>query len=215
MLKKIIIKFTLILAVKLDNFIYRVITKLAIIDNNGVHPKHEILRYGDFFLKNIVAGDRVLDVGCAKGEVAFLVSNVAKEVVGIDINSEKIIQAKKSRIKNNIEYVVGDVTLYNFNGKFDKIILSNVLEHIDKRIEFLTKLHNLGNTILLRVPMLDRDWLSVYKKNKGFEYRLDRTHYIEYTIKSITNESELSDWYLEKYSVQFGELWGILKENNH
>jgi SAM-dependent methyltransferase len=195
----------------LDNLCYRMITKIAIIDNDGAHPKHRILDYHSFFSLHLLQTDTVLDVGCGNGSVAFDVALVAKEVVGIDIDKKNIENAKRTNSRANITYLIGDATTYPFAEKFDKIILSNVLEHIENRIDFLKKLHNISDTILLRIPMIDRDWVTVYKKEKGLEYRLDSTHFVEYTLNNLKDELIKSHWDIEIYSIQFGEFWGVLK----
>jgi SAM-dependent methyltransferase len=187
------------------------ITKIAIIDNDGAHPKHRILDYHSFFSLHLLQTDTVLDVGCGNGSVAFDVALVAKEVVGIDIDKKNIENAKRTNSRANITYLIGDATTYPFAEKFDKIILSNVLEHIENRIDFLKKLHNISDTILLRIPMIDRDWVTVYKKEKGLEYRLDSTHFVEYTLNNLKDELIKSHWDIEIYSIQFGEFWGVLK----
>ncbi|PLX28262.1 hypothetical protein C0581_02910 [Candidatus Parcubacteria bacterium] len=196
----------------LDNVVYKIISKLAIKDNGGTHPKHYILKYHDFFSDHTDISDTVLDIGCGKGENAFDVAKKVKSVTAIDIKEQNIEYAKKHYGRENIDFVIGDVLTYNFNKKFDKIVFSNVLEHIEDRVNFLKKLHDLSDTILLRVPMLDRDWLVVYKKEKGFEYRLDPTHYIEYTLNSLRKELDESGWNIDSHSVQFGEFWGVIKK---
>ncbi len=212
---KIIRDLSLNLFVYLDNFSYKVLTKLAIIDNSGTHPKHKILGYHKFFKDNIEQGDRIVDIGCGKGENAYDISSKAKQVIAIDIREKSITYAKEHYTRENLEYIVGDVLTYNFENKFDKIVFSNVLEHIKDRVAFLRHLHNVSDVILLRVPMIDRDWLTVYKKEKGFEYRLDPTHYIEYTMDELRKELAESSWEVEKYSIQFGECWAVLKNKTY
>jgi|SRR3989339_43915 len=207
------INFLLKFFVLVHNQAYRVITKLAVKRNHGLHPKHQILRYSQFFLDNINSSNQILDIGCGNGQVAYELAQKAQTVVGIDKNEKNIQYAKIHFRRANLQFIEGDALAYKFINQFDQVVLSNVLEHISDRIAFLQGLHSLTNVILLRVPMLDRDWLAVYKKELGLEYRLDRTHYIEYTIKSLTNELKLSGWHLDNYSIQFGELWGVLKEN--
>lgn len=175
----------------------------------GIHPKHRLMRYHDFFLNNINPGDTVLDIGCGNGYNTYKIAGKAKSVVGIDIDEDNIRLARRNFKKDNIEYIRGDATSYNFNKKFDVIILSNVLEHIEDRIKFLKKVRNLGKKILIRVPLFDRSWLVLFKKEFDVEYRLDSTHYIEYTVKSFLDELKDSGIEDVSYSVHFGEIWAV------
>ena len=204
-------KFLLKIFVNLHNISYKVISKLAIKLNNGVHPKHKILDYHKFFVDNVDKNDNIIDVGCGKGNNAYDIASKAKHVVAIDIKEANIKYAKKHHHRENLDYIVGDVLLYDFNQKFDKIVFSNVLEHIEDRVGFLQKLHKISNIMLLRVPLLDRDWLTIYKKQAGLEYRLDQTHYIEYTISTLKDELSRSGWSIRSHSIQFGEFWGVIK----
>jgi SAM-dependent methyltransferase len=170
------------------------------------------MKYHDFFVENVLPTDSVLDLGCGDGSLTRDVAGKAHQVIGIDIKEANIEKAKANCQKENAKFIVGDATTYAFDDKFDKIILSNVLEHIDHRIEFLKSLHKLSDTILLRVPMLDRDWLVVYKKQKGLEYRLDKTHFIEYTLESLNQELSSAGWQLKNHTRQFGELWGVVEK---
>jgi hypothetical protein len=42
--------------------------------------------------------------------------------------------------------------------------------------------------LLIRVPVIDRDWIVVIKKELGLEYRLENTHFTEYTFKEFLQE---------------------------
>lgn len=213
-LKNIMIKLCLIILVYLHNISYKLISKFAIIENNGTHPKHALMNYHQFFVDHMDGTDVVLDIGCGSGENAFDISQKAKEVYAIDYVEKKIRNAEKKYAKHNLHFIYGDVLKYNFQRSFDKIVLSNVLEHIESRIDFLSGLQNISNTILLRIPMRDRDWLTVYKKDHGFEYRLDPTHFIEYTLNDLKQELLESGWGIVEYSIQFGEFWGVIKRND-
>ena len=37
------------------------------LEPDGLHPKHRIVRYRNFFLDHVQATDSVLDIGCGKG----------------------------------------------------------------------------------------------------------------------------------------------------
>ena len=59
--------------------------------------------------------------------------------------------------------------------------------------------------------MIDRSWLVLYKKELGIEYRLDKTHYIEYTIDDFKRELEDAELELVDFSIRFGEIWAIAR----
>jgi 2-polyprenyl-3-methyl-5-hydroxy-6-metoxy-1,4-benzoquinol methylase len=138
------------------------------------------MNYHKFFVDNVSENDTVLDIVCGNGALTYDVAGKAKKVVGIDLNEKNSTIAKNRYSKENIEYIIGDALTDLPNGKFDVIILSNVLEHIDKRVELLMSAKKLASKFLIRVPMLNRSWIDVYKKEPGLEYRLDTTHFIEY-----------------------------------
>lgn len=195
--------------VRLNNFSYHMISFFS--SYTGLHPKHAILNYHQFFLDNILPTDRVLDVGCGKGEVARSVAKKAQRVVGIDIVPKSIAVAAASGTPANLSFLVGDATSDTFGETFDVVIISNVLEHIKDRVSFLKKLRAVAPTILIRVPMLTRDWLAVYKKQEGFEYRLDDTHYIEYDVPTFMAEMAAAELTVSHYHVNFGELYAVAR----
>ncbi len=195
----------------INNFSYKTLSFLAVKENNGIHPKHQILNYHQFFIDNIGPDDKVLDIGCGNGACAFDLAKKARKVVGIDISKKNIEAARKKFNSKNLEYILGDATSYDFNGKFDAIVLSNVLEHIDKRVEFLEKIKNLAPKILIRVPLITRDWLSTYKKEKGLSYKLDPTHFIEYTEENLGEEINKAGIKIENLYIKFGEAYCVAK----
>ncbi|TSC53127.1 MAG: type 12 methyltransferase [Parcubacteria group bacterium LiPW_72] len=211
MRKKILPKFILKMLLITDNFIYRLISETVVKFNHGEHPKHRIMRYHQFFLNHILEGSRVLDLGCGNGALTRDLAEKAKYILAIDFNEKNIAWAKKNYNAPNIEYREGNITHIENRQKFDFIILSNVLEHIEKRTDFLKKIKILAPKILIRVPMINRDWITLYKKELGIEWRLDKTHFIEYTLKSFENELQKAGLIIENYSIQFGEIWTVVQ----
>jgi 2-polyprenyl-3-methyl-5-hydroxy-6-metoxy-1,4-benzoquinol methylase len=191
---------------KLHNFVYKLNSFLAIKSEGGKHPKHRILNYHQFFLNNITQGSSVLDIGCSSGDLTFDLAKKANKVIGIDLNEKYLEKAKEKNRADNINYVLGDATSYDFKEKFDFIVLSNVLEHIENRVEFLKKIRPLSAKFLIRVPMINRDWITLYKKEIGVEYRLDKGHFIEYTLQGLQKELETSGYKIDNYLIEFGEI---------
>lgn len=204
-------KILLKLALKLHSFSYKLISYLAIKNENGLHPKHRLIGYHEFFTNNISSSDRVLDIGCGNGSLAKDIAGKAKTVLGVDIDPNLIEKAKRKNPAPNLEYRALDATKDLSNEKFDVIVMSNVLEHIDKRVEFLKGIHGLADKYLFRVPMVDREWVTLLKKELGLDYRLDTTHFTEFTFAQFKDEFEKAGYTIESHSVQFGEIWAIIR----
>ena len=210
-MKHKIIKSVLKCLLIMDNFVYSLISKYSVKLERGLHPKHRLTKYHEFFLKNINNSDSVLDIGCGNGYNTSRLAEKAARVTGIDIDADNISVAKQKYHMDNIEYITGDATSYLFNEKFDVIILSNVLEHIEERVGFLRKVKGLGSKILIRVPMLDREWKVLYKKEFGIEYRLDKTHVTEYTFQELVKELRDAGLKIHEYTIRFGEIWAAAR----
>ncbi len=213
-LKKILsLKPILLFLLKLDNFIYKLITISSIENNGGVHPKHKIINYEDWFIKNINEDDHILDIGSNLGKMAINMSKKCKRVSGIEINQASVKIAKeKANEKTN--FFASDATLFNFESieSVDCITMSNVLEHIENRESFLRLLIKNVNWVegpkfLIRVPLIDREWISPFKKNLNIEWRLDRTHFIEYTEASFKEELYKCGLQVIFMEIRFGELY--------
>lgn len=207
---KVFYKICLKLALKLHSFSYKLISYLAIKYENGLHPKHRLIGYHEFFTDNIGSEDKVLDIGCGNGSLAKDIAKVAKSVLGVDIDDKLIEKAKKKNGAPNLEYKALDATKDLSDQKFDVIVMSNVLEHIEYRVDFLKKIKPLANKFLFRVPMIDREWVTLYKKEFGMDYRLDTTHFTEFTFAQFKDEFEKAGYRIENHTVQFGEIWAVI-----
>ncbi len=178
---------------------------------NGVHTKHKHIKYHDFFIKNIPFGSRVLDVGCGIGALAYdIVCNVSDvKLYGIDINPDNIKKAENEFKHENVIYIIGNALTDLPEEEFDIIILSNVLEHIEQRIDFLKELNKKYNPkkFLIRVPIFERDWRVPLKKEMCIDYRLDNTHFIEYLQEEFFNEIKQAELNVNNYKINWGEIW--------
>ncbi len=179
------------------------------LEPNGLHPKHRILDYHQWFSSKIRHHWEVLDIGCGNGALARDLIHSCERIVGIDIDPEKIKEARELNRSNNIEFLVGDATVYPFNRQFDAVIFSNVLEHIKNRVPFLRNISRYSDRFLFRVPMIDRDWITLYKKERGLPYLLDSSHHIEYSFNSFSREMDSAGLSIIEYRLRYGELYTV------
>jgi len=207
-------KLTMVLIkilLRVHSFSYRAVGFLAATPAEGnLHPKHRIMNYHAFFVDNVNEDDTVLDIGCGNGALTYDVAKKAGQVVGIDLNEKSISLARQRYSRGNIGYICGNVLNDLPDERFDVVILSNVLEHIDERVKFLKRLREMAPQFLIRVPMINRDWITLYKKEVGLDYRLDKDHYIEYTLETFEYELSKAGLQIQEYGIQFGEIWAAV-----
>jgi ubiquinone/menaquinone biosynthesis C-methylase UbiE len=179
----------------------------------GVHVKHRLMRYHDFFVSRVSDGDRVLDIGCGYGAVAHSVaSRSGAVVVGVDSNPDNIGKARRLFPHERLTFVVGTAPTSLPAGPFDSIILSNVLEHIEHRTEFLRTIQDalLPSQWLIRVPMFTRDWRPALRQELGMFAFSDPTHFTEYTEASFASEMAASNLDIRHLQVNWGEIWAVV-----
>jgi SAM-dependent methyltransferase len=206
-------RFALKTLLKMDNWIYYLVGKEATHLNKGIHPKHRYLGYHDFFIKHIQSQERVLDIGCGNGVVALeIAQQTGAKVTGIDSEPTKIEEAKRRDTESIVNFITGDVLKNLPEGKFEVAILSNVLEHLPSRVDFLKSLVLAvqPSRLLIRVPLFDRDWRVPLKKELGVEWRLDPTHQIEYTLETFSSEMKAAHLAIDLIEVRWGEIWAKL-----
>jgi 2-polyprenyl-3-methyl-5-hydroxy-6-metoxy-1,4-benzoquinol methylase len=193
----------------LQDDLMRELEKMAIRYEGGIHPKHRVTDYHRFFVEKIRAGEKVLDIGCGDGSVAFSIAGTGAIVTGIDIE-ESFIQSARCRYKRaNLSFIIGDVTKTLPSGCFDVVVLSNILEHIGNRQKFLMTLCEKARPkrFLIRVPMINRDWVIPLRKELGMSYLSDPAHFLEYTRDGIEAELKDAGLIVESVETVWGEFW--------
>jgi SAM-dependent methyltransferase len=198
---------------RLDNAVYRAMSLAAIGYDGGLHVKHRLTRYHDFFVERVPLGARVLDVGCGVGALA---ADLARErdahVTGVDLDAAAVETARRRWPDSRLTFLVADARTLP-GERFDVVILSNVLEHLDDRVPFLRDVtaRTSARRVLIRVPLFERDWRVPLKRELGIEFRLDPTHRIEYTLEQFEDEVRKAGLALTERQVRWGEIWATCR----
>lgn len=185
-------------------------------ESNGTHVKHRLMQYHDFFVERLRPGERVLDIGCGYGAVAWSMATRANAIVtGIDMDAKNIEMAQRLFQHPNLTLIIGDALQEIPSGQFETIVISNVLEHIENRVEFLkaTQERVKPRRWLIRAPMLNRHWHVPMRRELGMFYFSDRTHYTEYTPQSFEEELRAAGLTIIHMQINWGEIWAEATSN--
>jgi SAM-dependent methyltransferase len=208
-------KKDLILLFKVKDEVEKIINNRALSYGHGEHPKHYLTNYHEFFINNIDDGESVIDIGCGYGSVSRSIAraNPNSKILGIDNDRTRLQQATASDNPTNLSFIYGDVTQHQFNKNWDVIVLSNVLEHIEYRIEFLlaVKSNTQAKKFLIRVPSYERDWQVPLRDQFNINYFTDSDHKIEHKLLEFRNEMDDAQLEIIELITIWGEIWAICK----
>lgn len=195
---------------QIDTDVTGLINETAVDYGNGVHVKHRLMRYHDFFVDRVRPGERVLDIGCGNGAVAYsVVTRASALVTGLDLSDENISAGRRMFPHPSLTFVVGEAPEHVPAERFDVVMLSNVLEHVEHRVEFLRVVQERvsARRWLIRVPMFDREWRVPMRRELGLFYFGDPTHFIEYTQNSFEAEMRAARFQVRSMRINWGEIW--------
>jgi glycine/sarcosine N-methyltransferase len=112
-----------------------------------------------------LAGQQILDIGCATGELAFQLAKAGAEVTGIDLNEDLLQQAKAGKVHPKLSFQKGNMLeLKNdFQSEtFDTVLcFGNTLVHQTSQKLILDMLHGVnavlkpGGIFLLQILNYD------------------------------------------------------------
>ena len=130
----------------------------------------------------------MLDVGCGKAHLSGKLAREGNQVVGIEFNSRLAKQARMQGVR--VEEKDAEEVDYGALGKFDVVMLGDVLEHLREPQKTLEKIAKAspGAVFFLQIPNVAywRNRLEICFGN--FDYRkygvFDDTHLRFFTLKT-------------------------------
>jgi 2-polyprenyl-3-methyl-5-hydroxy-6-metoxy-1,4-benzoquinol methylase len=199
-----------------EDYLNLVINERSLKMGNGEHPKHSLIPYHQFFIRNLQDSKRVLDVGCGYGAVARSIAESLPhvQVTGIENNLTRYMQAHDYPDNpKNLNFIFTDLYAFKPDQDFDHVILSNVLEHLEDRVETLRELRRItkAKTILIRVPAFERHWTIPMRKELGINYFSDDDHKIEHTLEEFYAEMAAAGLVVTHIQTLWGEIWAVCK----
>ena len=183
---------------------------------DGIHVKHRLIRYHEFFVGRIQPGERVLDVGFGWGAVAHAMAEAGAIVAGIDSSADRVRESRARFQHPRLEFIAGTAPQDVPAQHFDVIVASNVLEHVEHRREFLQSIQQRTSARrwLIRVPMSNRDWRVPLREELGLFHFSDPTHFIEYTRETFQREMSEAGFVVDHLQINWGEIWAEVRDGH-
>ncbi|MBX2958851.1 MAG: class I SAM-dependent methyltransferase [Flavobacteriales bacterium] len=170
-----------------------------------------------FLSQFLVEDSLVLDLGCSSGDLTNIIANKVRRIDGIDHNFNSINQAKKLYGGNNISFVYGDALEYlqKINIKYDMIIMSHLLEHIDNPEQFLTEYIPFTSYFYVEVPDFEKTYHNIYRKDIGCKLiHTDDDHVSEFDRIEVESIFDKLNLLIVAKEFRFGVMRFILKTSN-
>jgi SAM-dependent methyltransferase len=124
----------------------------------GAEPERFTVRR-DYLLANVVAGDRVLDVGCGEGAFTAALAAAGALAVGVDVAAEPLRRARARHPALDFRLVAaepaGDRRLPFPHSAFDAVWAGELLEHLHDPPTLLDEVRRVlraGGRLLVSTP---------------------------------------------------------------
>ena len=176
---------------------------------DGVHTKPYI--YAAQFVQN----KNVLDCGCGGGYGSdYLAKNGARTVIAIDLSARAIGRAKRIYKRDNLQFMVMDVTDLKFKDRtFDIVISFQVIEHLRDYKKHLLKVKRVlktGGIFIISTP--NKNITSPDREKPVFPFHVKEFYPNElYTLLSnyfgegkVIGQKTVKEAYLKK-EIEFRE----------
>lgn len=155
-------------------------------DNNFTYYFH--LRQLITILPKMGKESNILDIGCGVGTLAYYLASKGFNVIGVDVSSRAIKIANSFRSKSglkNVNFSLGDVQMITSTRKYDLIVCTEVIEHLENDVKMLKTIYTLLNSkgkLLLSTPSVNA---PLYKLGMLRKFDLEVGHLRRYKMDDL------------------------------
>ena len=161
-------------------------------------------------LVEIPAGARILDLGCAQGDLGELLKKQCEvEVIGIELNPD-LAQIAARKLDSVFVGDIEQIELPYPHGYFDVLIFADVLEHLKDPWNTLARYkHYLkpSGMVILSIPNIRRFRIIIELLRGNFRYTdyglMDHTHLHFFTYNEIKHMLNSAGFSIKKIQRNF------------
>jgi ubiquinone/menaquinone biosynthesis C-methylase UbiE len=139
----------------------------------------------------LVSEKVVLDIACGEGYGAKLLSEVANQVVGVDISEETIKYAEKKYSSKNLEFKVGSADEIPFEDNFFDVVVSfETIEHLENHEGMISEIKRVlkdDGLLIISSPNKTEYSEAINYSNPFHEKELDEKEFRDLTKKFFSN----------------------------
>jgi SAM-dependent methyltransferase len=171
------------------------------------HPRRESM-YA-FIRDQLPDNAAVLDIGCGFGEISGMLGKVCKTVVGIDLDHAKLQHARDNYSSDNVSFICGDALTFleENQQKYDVLICSHILEHLDDPSGMLRRFKNYFSYIYIEVPDFDNSFINHVRQRLDIPLNYtDADHLQEYDRNEMEMLITSLDMNIEHVEFRYGVM---------
>ena len=143
------------------------------------------------FAVQFAKGRHVLDIACGEGYGSFMLSQIARSVVGVDIDSKTVADASTKYCAENLSYKNGScIELPLSDRSVDLVVSFETLEHIAEHDQFMLEIKRvLRPEGILIMSSPERDVYASYREgdNEFHAKELNRAEFKDLLAKHFRN----------------------------
>jgi SAM-dependent methyltransferase len=182
--------------------------------DNAAKDSLNIWAADDFIARHIKPDDRVLEIGCNSGRV--LSSIRALERVGVDTDRQAIERGRREH--PDLTLIAGEAREYlQSAGRFDVLLLSHVLEHLDDPEGFLGEFEGRFDRVYVEVPDFEWNSLNAVRLQRGRTLiYTDEDHVAEFDRQELEEIFRATGFQILDCDFRWGVMryWLIARSGN-
>ncbi len=156
------------------------------IENKRIHSIIKMLKPNN--------NDKIIEIGCGAGHILKRINK--GKITGLDLSTYALKLARKRLSDKNVKLIKGNAEKLQFKDKFDKIICTEVLEHVQhpkKVIKEIQKISKNDSIIVISIP---NEKLINFLKRIFIKLKL-----FKFLFKNIPERMD-EEWHLHVFNLK-------------